>query len=125
MNPDVNAFQRAFINEIRRLDEMDRKLSMFLFSWSNCCFNYKQGFLTSHATKLDILMKPASEAAITRTRSQQEIDDMELQLNEIEKKILQMNASQETLNKRYLELTELRHVIRETAIFFEEVLFIN
>ena len=26
MNPDVNAFQRKFVNEIRRCEEMERKL---------------------------------------------------------------------------------------------------
>lgn len=26
MNPDVNAFQRKFVNEVRRCDEMERKL---------------------------------------------------------------------------------------------------
>lgn len=27
LNPDVNAFQRKFVNEVRRCEEMDRKLS--------------------------------------------------------------------------------------------------
>ena len=26
MNPDVNAFQRKFVNEVRRCEEMERKL---------------------------------------------------------------------------------------------------
>ena len=34
LNPDVNAFQRKFVNEVRRCDEMERKLSMFLFKYS-------------------------------------------------------------------------------------------
>ena len=29
MNPDVNAFQRKFVNEVRRCDEMERKLRKF------------------------------------------------------------------------------------------------
>lgn len=28
LNPDVNVFQRKFVNEVRRCEEMDRKLSM-------------------------------------------------------------------------------------------------
>lgn len=56
-----------------------------------------------------------------RSRTQQEIDELEERLNDHESRIQQMNTSLETLNKRYLELTELRHVLRETAIFFDEV----
>lgn len=26
LNPDVNAFQRKFVNEVRRCEEMERKL---------------------------------------------------------------------------------------------------
>lgn len=30
LNPDVNVFQRKFVNEVRRCEEMDRKLSKLL-----------------------------------------------------------------------------------------------
>jgi V-type H+-transporting ATPase subunit a len=43
-----------------------------------------------------------------------------LTLSDLVSKLNQMNESYETLHKRYLELTELRHVLRETAVFFEE-----
>ena len=56
-----------------------------------------------------------------RTRTQQEIDELEERLGEHESRVHQLNNSLETLNKRYLELTELRHVLRETSVFFEEV----
>ena len=29
LNPDVNAFQRKFVNEVRRCEEMERKLSKY------------------------------------------------------------------------------------------------
>jgi V-type H+-transporting ATPase subunit a len=53
------------------------------------------------------------------TRSQQEIDQLDATLNELEGRLVQMNNSQESLNKRFLELTETRHVLRETAAFFQ------
>lgn len=53
------------------------------------------------------------------TRSQQEIDQLDATLNELEARLVQMNSSQESLNKRFLELTETRHVLRETAAFFQ------
>ena len=31
LNPDVNAFQRKFVNEVRRCEEMERKLSKYIF----------------------------------------------------------------------------------------------
>lgn len=30
LNPDVNVFQRKFVNEVRRCEEMDRKLSKWV-----------------------------------------------------------------------------------------------
>lgn len=34
LNPDVNVFQRKFVNEVRRCEEMDRKLSMSLLDFT-------------------------------------------------------------------------------------------
>jgi len=30
LNPDVNAFQRKFVNDVRRCEEMERKLSKLI-----------------------------------------------------------------------------------------------
>ena len=71
--------------------------------------------------KSDIKIKPLlASQQYGISRSQQEIDSLELTLNDLVAKLNQMNESYETLHKRYLELTELRHVLRETAVFFEE-----
>ncbi|KAJ3146206.1 H(+)-transporting V0 sector ATPase subunit a [Geranomyces variabilis] len=105
LNPNVNAFQRAFVNEIRRLDEMERKLR----------------FLEGQIHKADVPIRSMdSSLYYGRSRTQQEIDELEERLNEHDGRVQQMNTSLETMNKRYLELTELRHVLRETAIFFDE-----
>ncbi|KAJ3299275.1 H(+)-transporting V0 sector ATPase subunit a [Borealophlyctis nickersoniae] len=105
LNPDVNAFQRAFVNEVRRLDEMERKLR----------------FLRTQIDKAEIPVRSLEGSMYyARSTTQQEIDELEERLAEHEARIQQMNNSLETLNKRYLELTELRHVLRETSVFFEE-----
>lgn len=36
LNPDVNVFQRKFVNEVRRCEEMDRKLS----KWAKMYLKY-------------------------------------------------------------------------------------
>ncbi|KAJ3342562.1 H(+)-transporting V0 sector ATPase subunit a [Gonapodya sp. JEL0774] len=105
LNPEVNAFQRAFVSEIRRLDEMERKIR----------------FLESQLEKAGVIVNTVTESTLySRMRTPQLIDDLEAKLNEHEGRVLQMNNSQETLNKRYLELTEMRHVLRETGTFFDE-----
>ncbi|KAG0169631.1 H(+)-transporting V0 sector ATPase subunit a [Apophysomyces sp. BC1015] len=105
LNPEVNAFQRSFVTEIRRLDEMERQ----------CRFFHAQ------VAKAEIPIRPPTSGSFfSRARSTQEIDDLEETLKKHEKRILEMNGSYETLQRSYLQLTELRHVLRETEPFFEQ-----
>jgi V-type H+-transporting ATPase subunit a len=76
---------------------------------------------------VDFLQNQLDTAEITRkepiqvssARQKHEIDELDGKLTDLESRLLQMNSSLKTLSQRYLELTELRHVLRETAIFFE------
>jgi len=105
LNPDVNAFQRAFVTEVRRMDEMERQCRFF----------------TMQMEKAGVpVQPPPSGAYLARARTAQEIDDLEAKLKDHESRIQQMNNSHEMLQKRNLQLTELRYVLRETAIFFDE-----
>ncbi|KAG0195965.1 H(+)-transporting V0 sector ATPase subunit a [Mortierella sp. GBA30] len=105
LNPDVNAFQRAFVNEIRRYDEMERQLRFF----------------TSQIEKAEIPIRPTIQSSyVSRARTRQELDDLEERLSEHENRLLQMNNSHETMQRRFLELTELKYVLRETREFFME-----
>ncbi|KAG0277784.1 H(+)-transporting V0 sector ATPase subunit a [Linnemannia gamsii] len=105
LNPDVNAFQRAFVSEIRRFDEMERQLRFF----------------TMQIEKVGIHVRPSMPSShLSRARSRQELDDLEERISEHENRLLQMNNSHETMQRRYLELTELKHVLRETSDFFHE-----
>jgi len=58
---------------------------------------------------------------LSRARSRQELDDLEERLSEHENRLQQMNNSRENMERRSLELIELKHVLRETADFFQEV----
>ncbi|KAF9364518.1 H(+)-transporting V0 sector ATPase subunit a [Mortierella sp. NVP85] len=94
LNPDVNAFQRAFVNEIRRFDEMERQLRFF----------------TLQIQKADIIISPISTTGyMSRARTRQELDNLEERLSEHENRLLQMNNSYETMQRHNLELTELKH----------------
>ncbi|ORZ30711.1 H+-ATPase subunit [Catenaria anguillulae PL171] len=109
LNPTVTAFQRTYVREIRRLDEMDRRLR----------------YLVAQAEKANVTVNQFAAPGIAGgttnyARRQQDIDELDLLLGESEARIVQMNNSQTTFNKKFLELTEMGHVLRETAGFFDD-----
>lgn len=53
-------------------------------------------------------------------RGPQLVEDLSVRLREHEDRLSQMNGSYEQLQKRLLELEEARHVLRETAVFFDQ-----
>lgn len=57
----------------------------------------------------------------TGPRAAQAIDELDLTLAEHEKRLTRMNESYQTLSERTRELVEARHVLRETAVFFDRV----
>ena len=110
MNASTNAFQRTFVNEVKRINDLERKLSKFRF---------KIGFAIAQAEKVKIQVKPSDPLApYAASRSQAAVDQLDSTLTALESRLLQMNSSEESLNRKFLELSELRHVLRETATFF-------
>ncbi|KAJ7063744.1 V-type ATPase, V0 complex, 116kDa subunit family [Mycena amicta] len=53
-------------------------------------------------------------------RGPQTIDELDVTLAEHEARMITMNESYQTLSERTKELVEARHVLRETAVFFEK-----
>lgn len=102
LNKNVNAFQRNFVNDIRHYDEVSRQIR----------------FLKSQIEKEEIKIKKASEALTSVSRSPKDLEELEQKISENEKIMIELNDSQRTLDKRYLELTEMRHVIKVTDEFF-------
>lgn len=48
------------------------------------------------------------------------VEELSVKLRQHEERISSMNGSYEQLEKRLLELEEARHVLRETAVFFDQ-----
>ena len=111
LNPDVAPFQRTFVADMRRLDDMDRRVQ----------------FLDAQLEKESIPARPL-ESAIPflslggddATRTPMFMEKLAKQLQEYEERIAQMNGSYESLQRRLQELEESKHVIRETAVFFQQ-----
>lgn len=61
-----------------------------------------------------------SDVPYSHIRSQAQIDSLEVTVGELEAKILQLNSATDGLTMKFLELTELRHTLREVQVFFSE-----
>uniref|UniRef100_A0A3B3R6H5 V-type proton ATPase subunit a n=1 Tax=Paramormyrops kingsleyae TaxID=1676925 RepID=A0A3B3R6H5_9TELE len=103
LNPDVNVFQRKFVNEVRRCEEMDRKLR----------------FVEKEIKKANIpIMDTGENPEVPFPR---DIIDLEATFEKLENELKEINTNQEALKKNFLELTELKHILRRTQQFFDEV----
>jgi V-type H+-transporting ATPase subunit a len=106
----VNPFQRSFIAEIRRVDDMARRVRFFATQIER--------------EKDQIQVRPLYDSAPLLTvgpRAAQTMDELDVKLSEHEKRLIQMNDSYQLLSDRLRELIEAQHVLRETAVFFDRV----
>ncbi|KAL5283020.1 unc-32.2 family protein [Megaselia abdita] len=102
LNPDVNAFQRKFVNEVRRCDEMERKLR----------------YLEKEIKKDGIPMLDTGDSP--EAPQPREMIDLEATFEKLENELREVNQNAEALQRNFLELTELKHILRKTQVFFDE-----
>jgi len=102
LNPETNAFQRKFVNEVRRCDEMERKLR----------------YLEKEIKKDGIPMMDSGEPP--EAPQPREMIDLEATFEKLENELREVNQNAEALKKNFLELTELKHILRKTQQFFDE-----
>ncbi|XP_048065209.1 V-type proton ATPase 116 kDa subunit a isoform X3 [Megalobrama amblycephala] len=103
LNPDVNVFQRKFVNEVRRCEEMDRKLR----------------FVEKEIKKANITVVDTGENP--EVPFPRDMIDLEATFEKLENELKEINTNQEALKKNFLELTELKHILRRTQQFFDEI----
>ncbi|XP_068119536.1 V-type proton ATPase 116 kDa subunit a 1 isoform X1 [Hyperolius riggenbachi] len=102
LNPDVNVFQRKFVNEVRRCEEMDRKLR----------------FVEKEIKKANIQILDTGENP--EVPFPRDMIDLEANFEKIENELKEINTNQEALKRNFLELTELKYILRKTQQFFDE-----
>ncbi|XP_072910567.1 V-type proton ATPase 116 kDa subunit a 1-like isoform X1 [Hemitrygon akajei] len=102
LNPGIVAFQRKFVNEVRRCEEMERILR----------------FLEKEITKANI---PIIESAENdKAPCPRDVIELETAFERLEKELKEINTNQEALKNNCLELTELKFLLQITEDFFEE-----
>ncbi|KAK6748445.1 hypothetical protein RB195_001209 [Necator americanus] len=90
LNPDVNPFQRTFVRDIRRYDEMERKLR----------------FLESQITKDHIIIAGRLDNKDYSVMPTAELNQLETTLTDLERDVKNMNESDAQLKKNYMDLKE-------------------
>eukprot|EP00054_Salpingoeca_dolichothecata_P031605 m.264043 g.264043 ORF g.264043 m.264043 type:complete len:844 (-) comp27441_c0_seq1:71-2602(-) len=104
LNPEVNAFQRRFVNEVRRCEEMERKLRFF----------------EKEINKAQLRLSNGDEAAHLPAPGTSEMQAMEAEFEQLERDMKEINTNEETLRSQQLELTELSAILNKTGQFFAE-----
>ncbi|XP_061672926.1 V-type proton ATPase 116 kDa subunit a [Syngnathoides biaculeatus] len=101
LNPSVNAFQRKYVNEIKRCEEMERIL----------------GYLLREIKKADISL-PDGDVNPAAPLPKHVMAIME-QLQRLEVELCEVMRNKERLQKNLLELTEYTHMLRITCNFVQ------
>ncbi|KAK3955930.1 V-type ATPase, V0 complex, 116kDa subunit family [Pseudoneurospora amorphoporcata] len=104
LNSELSAFQRAFTQDIRRLDNVERQLRYFHTQMEKAGIPLR---------KLDLDVDTLAPPTTT------EIDELAERAQSLEQRVSSLNESYETLKKREVELTEWRWVLREAGGFFD------
>lgn len=102
LNQSVNSFQRKFVHEVRRCDEMERQLR----------------YLETETQKDDIPVLDTGENP--EAPQPREMVDLEATFEKLENELKEVNANAETLKRNFLELSELKQVLQATQLFFDE-----
>ncbi|XP_035306963.1 V-type proton ATPase 116 kDa subunit a isoform X2 [Cricetulus griseus] len=100
LNANVNSFQRKFVNEVRRCESLERILR----------------FLEDEMQNEIIVQMPEKDPETPLPR---EMITLESTLEKLEGELQEANQNHQALKKSFLELTELKYLLKKTQDFFE------
>ena len=123
LNPDVSSFQRKFVAEVKRCEEMERKLR----------------YIQREAIRDDIAVDEPGTTRIVRVvrglilkgsynisvenpsaPAPREMSDLENSLSNLERDLSDVTTNYVALRKNQLELLELKNLLQKTETFLSE-----
>ncbi|XP_037950534.1 V-type proton ATPase 116 kDa subunit a1-like [Teleopsis dalmanni] len=104
LNEGVTAFQRKFVNEVRRCDEMERQMR----------------YIEAEITKDEIKIPELYFDELPDAPNPREIIDLEANLEKTEVEVRELAANELKIKTNHLELIEMRTVLEKTEGFFSE-----
>jgi len=101
LNPGMNSFQRKFVNEVRRCDDMERVLK----------------YVETEVLRADF--KVADNGDNPPAPQPREMVDLEASLEKLETELKEVSGNAENLSRNFLELTELKEVLKAAHQFLD------
>jgi len=102
LKASVNAFQRQFVHEIRRCEEMERQLRFF----------------EKELKKAELTFP--NDGSSPETPAARDMVDLEAVFESSESELRELNTNVESLERNYVELQELKCVLQFTDDFFQQ-----
>ncbi|VDM37841.1 unnamed protein product [Toxocara canis] len=103
LNADVNPFQRMFVRDIRRFDELERKLR----------------FIDTQIRKDNIEIVDECKDEVYEVMPPHELNQLEATLVDLERDVINMNESDLLLKRNFLELKEWEAILEKADQFFQ------
>eukprot|EP00736_Rhodelphis_marinus_P001897 Rmarinus@m.9612 len=100
LNAEKSAFQRSFVNEVRKCEEMERKLRYFM----------------EQIHKLGV--EPFEDSLGQPDNAHSNLDELAVHFDQLEKDLRNMNDNADNLVKQQNELIELKFVLEKASLFF-------
>ncbi|XP_030382848.1 V-type proton ATPase 116 kDa subunit a [Scaptodrosophila lebanonensis] len=102
LNEHVNAFHRKYVNEVRRCDDMERRIR----------------YIENELRKDDVKPPKMTEEQEPGAPNPREIIDLEAQLEKTENELRELASNGASLNANYRHMQELKNVLQNTEGFF-------
>lgn len=104
LNPDVSNFQRQFVGEVKRCEELERKLR----------------FVEKEILREQLDIPEADASEIPAPAPREMMIELESSLSNIEHNLSEVNTNFVALRNNHLELNELKSMLNKTESFLSE-----
>ncbi|XP_017551687.1 V-type proton ATPase 116 kDa subunit a1 [Pygocentrus nattereri] len=102
LNPGAAAFQRRFVKEVRKCEEMERILR----------------FLEAEITRCNIPVSVTVDSV--GVSCPRELLELECKIKKLEEELKEINGNHDVLKRNFIELLEIRSLLKVSTDFFEE-----
>uniref|UniRef100_A0A0N5AQS7 V-type proton ATPase subunit a n=1 Tax=Syphacia muris TaxID=451379 RepID=A0A0N5AQS7_9BILA len=121
LNAEISAYQRKFVTEVKRCDEMERKLRELTTFTKILIYYYivtDYCFIEGEIAKDEIEIPDVNEHIPAPLPK--DMNDLEAKFERLEEELLKVNENTNSLKKDYNNLIELNEVLRHVQQFLDE-----